>query len=179
MITAQRLIAAAQIKPVDLGIYLADSPSFADATREEIDAAEQFALVQKVETEILPGAISEVRVPVFEAASLGFEEGTTALIGAGDDFNLLFDLAVLSYGRSEINKQIDSNSKTYDADSDQDRIQGNDRLKKLIASVNAGALTEGGVGSGATNAAAALLTIELAPTYPCNEFAGYGCGGWG
>jgi hypothetical protein len=46
--------------------------------------------------------------------------------------NALYDGAVLSYGRSEINKSINSASETYDKDSDQDRIQGNQRLQKLI-----------------------------------------------
>jgi hypothetical protein len=133
-ITAERLYQAAQLEPGDLGEDVV-SPELGD------EAQKQAALDWLTEN-VLPIADAEVSVPFLKVCGYdtiaGFINGRfssvleatrTGWIAKG---NALYDGAVLSYGRSEINKSIDSNDQSYDRDSDQDRIQGNQRLEKLL-----------------------------------------------
>lgn len=134
MVTALSLYQASQLEPAALGEDIIDI--------DDTDADQRSAAIDWVDSAILPGADSEVSVPFLRATgydnvadfiNLVFPSVAsltrTGWIAKGQ---ALYDFAVTSYGRSEINKCINSNSKTYDDDSDQDRIQGNQRLQKLI-----------------------------------------------
>lgn len=132
-ITALRLIQASQIDRSSLGDIVPSTLS---------DDAAQAALIDWVEENPLAIAVAEVAVPFQKVTGyvsvpsfvngrfphVPDDERTLAI----QSFQALWDGAVLSYGRSELNKVIDSNSETYDKDSDQDRIQGNQRLQKLL-----------------------------------------------
>lgn len=133
-LTAEQLYQASQLEPADLG---------EDVVSPELDNEEaKAAMLAWITANVLPGANAEVSVPFRRASGYGtvaefiaarFPEKTeneqAALTTEGVT---LWDFAVRSYGRSEINKSINSSSETYDRDSDQDRIQGNQRLEKLL-----------------------------------------------
>lgn len=149
-ITAERLYQASQIEPSDLGEAIV-SPDDDDATQ----LAEALSWLSD---NVLPIADAEVSVPFLKVCGYdtvaGFVNGRFAAVleatrtGWIAKGSALYDGAVLSYGRSEINKSINSNDQSYDRDSDQDRIQGNQRLEKLLewASV---LIESEGAGSGA------------------------------
>jgi hypothetical protein len=152
-ITAERLYQAAQLEPGDLGEGVVDP--------ELSDEAQKLAALDWLSENVLPIADAEVSVPLLKVCGYdtvtGFINGRfssvleatrTGWIAKG---NALYDGAVLSYGRSEINKSIDSNDQSYDRDSDQDRIQGNQRLEKLLDWASALIESEG-AGSGADGA---------------------------
>jgi hypothetical protein len=139
MITAQYLVDAVQLTPDMFGSII-DS---------ELSEDEQVAqLLEHVQSNILEGAQSEVDAPLMQATG-GYsvplpdeviERRFPALSEAQREAinataTRLYDLAMVSYARSEMNKQVASNAEAYDRDSDQDRIQGNQRLEKLIAFV--------------------------------------------
>lgn len=133
-LTASQLYNAAALEPTQLDEDIV-SPSLNDA-------AKKAAAIDYLESDVLPGALAEVAIPLRHATGYGsitaliagtYPDATAevqaALVAEGEP---LFDAAVKSYGRSEINKLIDSNDASYDRDSDQDRIQGNQRLEKLL-----------------------------------------------
>jgi hypothetical protein len=133
-ITAERLFQASQIEPADLGEDVVDP--------ELSDEAQKQAALDWLTEKVLPIADSEVSVPLLKVSGhdsiAGFINGRFTSVSqvAREGWiakgNALYDGAVLSYGRSEINKSINSNDQSYDRDSDQDRIQGNQRLQKLL-----------------------------------------------
>jgi hypothetical protein len=152
-ITAERLFQAAQLEPGDLG---------EDVVSPELgDEAQKQATLDWLTENVLPIADAEVSVPLLKVCGYdtvaGFinERFASVLQATRDGWiakgNALYDGAVLSYGRSEINKSIDSNDQSYDRDSDQDRIQGNQRLEKLLDWASALIKSEG-AGSGADGA---------------------------
>lgn len=150
-ITAERLLQASQLEPSDLGEEIVSPDD--DATTQ------MAAALAWLTANVLPIADAEVSVPFLKVTGYdtiaGFIDGRFAdvesetragWIAKGD---ALYDGAVLSYGRSEINKSINSSSDVYDRDSDQDRIQGNQRLEKLLEFASALIETSGqGSGSG-------------------------------
>ena len=94
-------------------------------------------------SDVLPGAIAEVSVALRGASGKGsiadfiacrYADATsgevTALTTEGE---ALFDAVAKSYGRAEVNKIINTDRREYDEDSDQDRKQGDAKLKKLIS----------------------------------------------
>lgn len=102
---------------------------------------QKLAVFAWLDVNVLPIADAEVSVPLLRVTGLDsvadFVNSFTAVAQAQRDAWILkgaslYDGAVLSYGRSEINKTIDSNAEGYDKDSDQDRIQGNQRLAKML-----------------------------------------------
>lgn len=133
-ITAEVLYQASQLEPADLGEDIIDP--------DEGEPQQKAAAIAWVAANVLPIAESEVGVPLLKVT--GYDNiadfiggrfpgvGPTVREGWIARGNSLYDGAVLSYGRSEINKCINSTSETYDRDSDQDRIQGNQRLAKLL-----------------------------------------------
>ena len=133
-ITVERLHQASQIEPADLGEEIVDP--------EISDAAQHAAMLAWLDENVLQVADSEVSVPLMKVT--GYDDVAGFINGRFPDLaevtreqwiakgNALYDGAVLSYGRSEINKCINSNSEAYDKDSDQDRIHGNQRLQKLL-----------------------------------------------
>lgn len=144
-ITAENLYQASQLEPADLGEDIINV--------DDSDADQRAAAIAWIDANVLPIADSEVSVPLLKAT--GYDNVTAFINGAfplADSIiradwivkgEALYGGAVTSYGRSEINKCINSTSKTYDQDSDQDRIQGNQRLQKLIAWVMALIETQG------------------------------------
>lgn len=134
-VSAERLYQASQLHPSMLGEDIIDRDADEEAQRE--------AAIAWIESTILDGADAEVSIPldtisgydtleelVAAALPTATSEARARRVLKGEK---LYDLAVLSYARSEINKSIASNAPSYDKDADQDRIQGNDRLKKLLA----------------------------------------------
>ena len=133
-ITAENLYQISQIEPASLGEEIINP--------EDDDSTQRVNAITWIGANILPGADSEVSIPLLKATGYdsvaGFINGRFADVD-GDirsgwitKGEALYDAAVKSYGRSEINKCINSTSEIYDKDSDQDRIQGNQRLEKLI-----------------------------------------------
>lgn len=133
-LTAEQLYKAAQLEPSSFGARIVD-PQLSESEQEAV-------AVSYISTDVLPGAKAEVSVPfrqrtgannvrAFLEARFTTLDLTTReeLISEGE---ALFDAAVKSYGRSELNKIVASNAAEYDKDSDQDRIQGNQRLAKLL-----------------------------------------------
>jgi hypothetical protein len=127
-LTAQAVYNAAQLTPSFFGSAV------------DVDATEEDQLAQAlsyIETEVLPGARAEISLPVRRAlgnmTSPLDDAGLEALFGVvAPEVKALWDAAETSYARSELNKRVSSNSTNYDQDSDQDRIQGNQRLQKLL-----------------------------------------------
>ncbi|RYX83966.1 hypothetical protein EON83_12575 [bacterium] len=127
-IDAFQMYTAAQFTPDFYGSAIGDAPTEA----EQIAQAVAF-----IDLEVLPLANSEVEVPVRKAlkdmVSPLDNAGITTLFGhMAPSVIKLWDAAQTSYGRSELNKRVKSDNEERDKDSDQDRIQGNDRLKKLL-----------------------------------------------
>jgi hypothetical protein len=131
------------------GLYLAaslDPTQFdEDIISPELDeAGQKAALIAHINTSILPGAKSEVSIPFRRVTGYGMvadfvnnhtrfallsSDEKSALIAEGEP---LYDLAVVSYGRSELEKQVDTDAAEYDKDSAENRVQGNNRLQKLL-----------------------------------------------
>ncbi|BCM88730.1 hypothetical protein IAD21_00572 [Abditibacteriota bacterium] len=123
---------------------LADAASFspdffsADVIDPSLTEDEQKAqLLDYISSEVLPLANGEVEIPVRKAlgdfTSALDNDGLTAMFGnVGSSVIALWDAAETSYGRSELNKRVNSDNAQRDTDSDQDRIQGNQRLQKLL-----------------------------------------------
>lgn len=134
MITPEILYQAAQIEPASLGEDIINP--------EDDESTQRTNAIAWIGTNVLPGADAEVSVPFLKVT--GYDNVKDFVNGAfpkvAQDVRngwiskgeALYDAAVKSYGRSEINKCINSMSETYDRDSDQDRIQGNQRLEKLL-----------------------------------------------
>jgi len=133
-ITALELIEAAQVTPAELGSKINPKGS---------PEQQQAAMVVWLDNNVLSLARSEVTVPLLETAGSTSwstfidtrfpqvpDAARTQWKAEGEE---LFDAAHLSYSRSEYNKQVKSSSDEYDKDSDQDRIQGNQRLAKLLS----------------------------------------------
>jgi hypothetical protein len=134
MLTAAALYKAASLDPAQFGPEIVDLESAADEQRQQV--------LDYIDSDILPGAKSEVSVPFREATGYGTVAefvnvrfpslSATAREELLTEGEALYDAAVKSYARSELNKVVDTDSEAYDKDSDQDRIQGNQRLAKLI-----------------------------------------------
>lgn len=133
-VSAERLCQQSNLEPTDLDESIINPDD---------DASIQLAaMIAWVDANVLPIADGEVSVPLLETTGYDTVDdfidqrfasiSSTVRSGWKTKGNALYDGAVLSYGRSEINKSINSTSSTYDQDSDQDRIQGNQRLQKLI-----------------------------------------------
>lgn len=135
-LTGQELYKSAAIDPE---MFSEAIVGFEDLTPE----AWETAVISYLDSDVVPGAIAEVAV-AFRAAtgagsiddfiscrfpSLGTEEAST-LKAEG---TALFDSAAKSFGRSEISRFIASDRTVHNEDSDLDREQGNDKLKKLIS----------------------------------------------
>lgn len=133
-LTAEQLFKAGNLGPSFFGIEIVDP--MAD------DGDQKAQALAYIESDVLPGARAEVSVPfrlktghsnVREFIETRYPQmlssSRESLIGEGE---ALYDAACKSYGRSELNKMVDSNAESYDKDSDQDRIQGNQRLQKLL-----------------------------------------------
>jgi len=133
-VTAERLCQQSNLEPTDLDESIV-SP-------DDDESGQLAAMEAWVEENVLPIADGEVSVPLLKAT--GFDTvddfidqrfssvSDDVRTGWKEKGNALYDGAVISYGRSEINKCINSTSDEYDKDSDQDRIQGNQRLQKLV-----------------------------------------------
>lgn len=153
-ITVERLHQASQLEPADLGEEIIDP---------DLSESAQHAAMLVWLDGVLQIADAEVSVPLLKITGYdtvaGFINGRFPLVsvetrnGWISKGNALYDGAVLSYGRSEINKCINSNSEHYDKDSDQDRIQGNQRLQKLLDWAQI-LIETGGSGSGGNNGSA-------------------------
>lgn len=141
MITAEDLFKQANISPTDFGVDIVPP-----GTEDEL--ARVFA-IEHIDELILPGAVGDVSVPFAQAANgydlplplevvmARYPRFTQNNVDAyNDQLQALYDAAVVSYARSEINKQVASNSGTYDQDADQDRKIGDQKLAKLIESVS-------------------------------------------
>lgn len=137
-LTAEQLYNACQIEPNSLGTKIIDPD---DTESEQLAAA-----IAYVGSDVLPGAIAEVSVALRGASGKGtiadFIEcrysdadsaESTALVTEGE---ALFDAVVKSYGRAEVNKVVNTDRREYDEDSDQDRKQGDAKLKKMISWVS-------------------------------------------
>lgn len=136
-VTPERLLQASQLAPDMLGADAVDP----DATAEE----QKQAALDWLRDNVLPLADAEVAVPLLEATGYDtvadfvngrFPDSSNIAQATRDKWiakgESLYDAAVLSYARSEVNKSIASSAEEYDRDSDQDRIQGNQRLEKLL-----------------------------------------------
>jgi hypothetical protein len=139
-VTAQQLYQAAQLEPSDLGEEIVPPRD-----TEEEQKAKALAYV---EANILPGAESEVAVPYNKASKGNPFPLPDALISAkwpnldadgiarvSDNIARLYDDAVISYGISKINRQIDTASESSDKDAAQDRKDADAKLAKLIDTV--------------------------------------------
>jgi hypothetical protein len=140
------LYQASQIEPGHLG---------PEIVKPDLDPDVQRAVaLDYIATKVLPGALSEVSIPFRKATRYGdvksFIAGAFPTMSEADQLVLvaegeaLYISAATSFGRSELNKRISSNAAAYDTDSDQDRIQGNQRLAKLLewaSDIIAGALS--------------------------------------
>lgn len=145
-INALELWNASTLEPADLGSIVNEEGELIiglDAT----DAEQSAAAVAWVATKILPIATAEVGVPVRNALGdylmILDDVGLTAKFGAfAQEIIPLWNGAQICYGCSELNKRVDSNNVAYDKDSDQDRIQGNQRLQKLLDALRSWKLTQ-------------------------------------
>lgn len=150
-ITVERLHQASQLEPADLGEEIVDP---------DLSGSAQHAAMLDWLDGVLQLADSEVSVPLMETTGYedvdGFINGRFPLVAVEtrnawiSKGNALYDGAVLSYGRSEISKCINSSDANYDKDSDQDRIQGNQRLQKLLKWAQV-LIETGGSGSSGNN----------------------------
>jgi hypothetical protein len=130
MLTPLQLFNATTLEPEDFG---------AEVVSPDLDEEGKLqAALDYIEVNVLPGARSEVMLP-FRKAMNDFttqidEDSLLGIFGPStyEEIIALWDAAEISYGRSELNKRIDSNADSYDKDSDQDRLQGNNRLEKLV-----------------------------------------------
>jgi hypothetical protein len=134
MLSAQQLYQAAALDPSALG------PDIVNPDLD--DDSQRAAVIAFLESDVLPVALSEVSVPFMRAS--GFPDVTAFIDAKFSDKTeeqrgvlaapgvALYDAAAKSYGRSELDKLVDSNAQSYDRDSDQNRIQGNQRLEKLL-----------------------------------------------
>lgn len=165
-VDAERLCQQSNLEPTDLDESII-SP--------DDDAATQLAAMNAwVDANILPIADGEVSVPLLEATGYDTVDdfidqrfpavSSTVRTGWKTKGNALYDGAVLSYGRSEINKSINSMSTEYDKDSDQDRIQGNQRLQKLINWATALIQTQGDGSANQARNYAGLTSVGVATT---------------
>lgn len=140
-ITAEEVFLQANISPTDFGESVID-PEIED------EASQKEAAIAHIQTKILPGAVGDVQVPLMKVSrgnllplpatmiSIRYPLLDDAGVSAfNDQLMTLFNEAVKSYARSEINKQIASNATAYDADADQDRRIGDQKLKKLMDAV--------------------------------------------
>ena len=107
---ATSLYKAASLDPAQFGAEIVDPESDATQQRQQV--------LDYIDSDVLPGAKSEVSVPFREAtgygtivdfaaarfASLG-DSARDALIAEGE---ALYDAAVKSYARSELNKTVDT-----------------------------------------------------------------------
>lgn len=140
MITAEQLYKQANINPTDFGEEIV--PATVTNPSQQRDLA-----IAHIEALILPGAVSEVSVPLMMvsrgsdlplpledivARYPDLEGDVDAQNAINASMQTLYDEAVTSYARSEINKQVSTNTKSYDEDSDQDRKQGDAKLQKLL-----------------------------------------------
>lgn len=129
-LTARQFYDAATISSSDFGV---------DVVAPELDEEGQLnAALAYIDSEVIPGARSEISIPFRNALGEYREklddDSLRYIFGEASyqEVIRLWNLAEISYGRSELNKRIDSNATEYDKDSDQDRIQGNQRLQKLL-----------------------------------------------
>lgn len=135
MLTARQLYDAAQLEPADFGSVVDPDANEEEQLQQALDYLESDAVA---ESSILNSSFSEVSLPVREVLGNYTSSFSNVEIRKifGDHLGLevisLWDAAQTSFGRSELNKRVDSSSKSNDEDSDQDRIQGNQRLKKLL-----------------------------------------------
>jgi hypothetical protein len=141
-ITAEKLIANRALTPEMFSTQIIDPERTEDEQKAD--------LIAHVESEIIAKAKSQLTIPVrtalggrglpltsaFVESKLpdSSEEDVAAII---QEVNDLADAAIESYASSEINKQVASNADEYDSDSDQDRIQGNNKRDSLIAFLKA------------------------------------------
>jgi len=133
-ITAERLCQQSNLEPTDLDESIIDPDDNA--------SDQQLAMLEWIDANVLSIADGEVSVPLLETTGYDTVDdfidqrfpkvSIVVRTGWKTKGNALYDGAVLSYGRSEINKCVNSTADEYDKDSDQDRIQGNQRLQKLI-----------------------------------------------
>lgn len=137
MLTAEQVYLQANINPSDFGTEIIPY----DAVEED----QKRLAIAHIETYILPAAVSNVEVPWLQVAhgsSLPFPLAVLVHKYPGvdqsraDEINLqlsnLRDSTILSYARSEIMKQVATNNKSYDTDSDQDRRNGDMKLAQLL-----------------------------------------------
>ena len=133
-LTAEQLYNACQIVPNALGEAIVD-PNASDNDQKA-------AAIAYIASDVLPGAISEVSVGLRSASGKGTiadfiacrfaDSSSEEAIALTTEGEALFDAAAKSYGRAEVNKVINTDRREYDEDSDQDRKQGDAKLKKLL-----------------------------------------------
>jgi len=138
MITPEKLFSISNIVPSDFGKEVIP----VDVT----DPEEQMTLaLAHISDVVLPGAESEVSVPVMRASEgygIPLPESVVrtrypnisdaGIASINSQLQTLYDEAVKSYARSEINKQVSSSSKGYDEDSDAGRETADAQLQKLL-----------------------------------------------
>lgn len=136
-LTTAQIWAAVSLDPSHLNIYNDD------------EAAAQAAAIALLDTWRVPQlANAEVAVPVKAASgSYGwplpddvilarYPAYTSAQIATElSEFADLYDGAVVSYARWEINKRVFSDSDEYDEDADESRQEGDAQLKKLVGAI--------------------------------------------
>lgn len=142
MVTAETIYTEAVIDPTDFGIEIVPA--------SVTDPEDQKALaLAHIEARILPGAESEVSVPLLRVSRGTSLPLPSALIlgryptldddqidTLNDRLQDLYDEAVTAYARAEIYNQTASNQASYDADVEKDRKIGDARLAKLLDAVS-------------------------------------------
>lgn len=136
-VTAEQVFLQSNIDAEEFGTQIIPTTLSADEKRQ--------AAILHIDTNILPGAKSDVEIPVRKAARGNTLPLPTSLIkrkypdldeDGADNLNtqmqFLYDEAVKSYARSEVNKQVATNRQSYDEDADQDRKIADDRVAKLL-----------------------------------------------
>lgn len=142
MVTAESIYDEANIAPTDLG------KKVVPASVRDPEEQRQLS-IEHIRVRILPGAMSEVDVPLLKASrgyTLPFPDNvvlrkyptldTVQVANVNSSMQTLYDEAVKSYARAEIYKQVASQSKGYDEDSDTDRKTADAQLLKLLSSVD-------------------------------------------
>lgn len=137
MVTAESIFEVANMEPGDFGRNIVD-PDLGDT-------AQLAAAIAHIQSKVLPAAIAEVALPFTSAAqgnSLPLpdepllkryptsSQEMRALVNS--KLSDLYDATVTSYALSFIDKQISTNQKSYDEDSDSARKTADAQLKKLI-----------------------------------------------
>lgn len=132
-LTAEQLYNACQIEPSDLGTTIVNP--------EDSDADQLAAAIAYIESDVLPGAISEASVALMAASGKSSisdfvacrypdleSADQTAISDVGQP---LFDSLAKSYGRSEVSRVFDSDRRELNEDAKDDRTDAKDKLKKL------------------------------------------------